>query len=49
MERQYIVVEEPGAFAVVGERGGSVDDPDVEGNSMVHTAIGLGGKIVDKR
>ena len=39
----------PVRCVVVGERGGSVDDPDVEGNSMVHTAIGLGGKIVDKR
>ena len=39
----------PVRCVVVGERGGSVDDPDVEGNSMVHAAIGLGGKIVDKR
>jgi len=39
----------PVRCVVVGERGGNVDDPDVEGNSMVHTAIGLGGKIVDKR
>ncbi len=34
---------------VVGERGGSdVDDPDVEGDGMVRTALGLGGKIVYK-